>query len=108
MLRIWNDAIVAILSQGISLEEYGTRNWALTRGQALDALDKLTLIGVPISGGDVYIYSNGKYVPTYENWYFESKNGQNYAESSIEYSRNFIENFDAFEKPFFVLVPNLE
>jgi len=108
MFRMWSDAIVAILNQGISLEDYGTRNWALTRGQALEALDKLKLLQVPVSGGDVYIYTNGRYVPTYENWYFENQNDQNYTKNSINYSKNFIKNFDAFEEPFFVLVPHLE
>ncbi|MCJ9753646.1 Imm40 family immunity protein [Neorhizobium sp. BETTINA12A] len=108
MLRMWNNAIVDILSQGIWLGDYGTRNWALTRGQAIDALDRLSLIGVPVSGGDVYIFFDGKYVSTYENWYFEDQGGQDYAEKSIEYSKDFVERFDAFEEPFFVLVPHLD
>lgn len=56
---------------GRGLVRTRTRNWALTREQALNAIDKLRDANVAVLGGDVLSGPDESYRHTYNNWYFE-------------------------------------
>lgn len=47
------------------------RNWALSKEQALTAIDCLRDAGIAVLGGDVLGGPEENYRHTYDNWYFE-------------------------------------
>jgi hypothetical protein len=66
---IWSEQIDPILSRGISLENFGVRNWALDRDNALRAIYELEASGISILGGDVYQLVGEIAEQTYDSWY---------------------------------------
>lgn len=100
-----------VLRVGVSLLHIGISNWALTKSEALYALDQFKLLRVPVLGGDVYLYEDGKFRSGYENWYVKEIPGEpanDFLIRSIEESRHFIENCKLKEPAIvhFVLVPD--
>ena len=73
MKTIWSITIDEILKIGKPLANVGVFNWALTKGQALEVLDKFLTLQIPILGGDVYENIDGKLQPNLDNWYCEPK-----------------------------------
>ncbi len=112
MTIIWTENIDAILSRGVSLESIRVNNWALTRQQALDVLDKFTALGIAVLGGDVYNIKDEVIKASYDNWYCnplvnESKDV--FIQRSLVYARNYICGYSDSEADTvrFVLVPKL-
>lgn len=88
-----------ILKVGKWLGESGINNWALTKSQALEALDKLLNLNIAVLGGDVY-ETRGDYIqPNYDNWYSDRQPGESkedYLNRSIEESRTYIERYAVY------------
>ena len=111
MEQIWPKNIEEILKMGKPLFESGTNNWALTKEQALSAIDQFYCLGIAILGGDVYAFGNQIFVPTYDNWYCDrlpSEEQSSFINRSIHKARQFIEAYNTQEpdKAFFVLIPD--
>jgi hypothetical protein len=112
METIWSKEIDTVLSIGRSLQDVGVRNWALTREKALYALDQLAKKGVAVLGGDVYMTSDGKIEPTYDNWYCDHEQGELdvvFIERSIAQARSYIYNYKETGKKniYFAIVPKI-
>ena len=63
----WREDAQQILSQGLPLHQWGINNWALSKQQAMSAIDELEGIGIPILGGDVFRIANSVPAATYDN-----------------------------------------
>lgn len=62
---------------------------------------------IPIMGGDVYIRKGKKYVPAYDNWYFNKADAKvSFLKESIAATREYILKYPKENQPLFVLVPN--
>lgn len=85
-----------IEGRGVSLSMLGLRERALSRADALTAVDLLKAARTPILGGDVYFDRGGAVENAYSNWYVEKRLSESYAEfalrSCIE-SRAYISTF---------------
>lgn len=109
---IWSTEVDEILKQGYFLGKEGVNNWALSKQQALKALDELLIKKFSILGGDVYVSRNDMFRPTYDNWYcdfFPEESDEEYLWRSIEKAKLYIEKYGITEKEdfYFVLVPNI-
>lgn len=105
----WSGKIDELLSLGQSLESYGILNYALSRDDALDALDKLEVMGVAILGGDVYFANDGVYSLSYDNWYcdpIENITDTEYTQLSISLAKKYIQRYP-IDGAFFALVPKM-
>lgn len=104
----WSKEIDEILKVGKSLNGIGVNNWALTKSQAMEVLEKFSKLKVPVAGGDVYENSDGVFQSNYDNWYCDSeKNDKDYVIQSIKKSKEYIKSYNLNSKYFFVLVPSL-
>lgn len=106
----WSDEIDQILSDGISLHDLGTNNWALDRPAALAAIDHLGAMRVPILGGDVYRLENGAMRSLYDSWHCDrrlTETDSDFLERSIAQARNYVEKYPPAEQMlYFTLVPS--
>lgn len=108
----WTKKSEKILSCGISLVKNGVNNWALTRKQSLQALDKFKNMYVPVVGGDVYeITSNGELESNYDSWYCDRRANEeleDFVIRSINNAHEYITNYSSHDRRdvFFVLVPD--
>lgn len=98
-----------VLKVGKWLGDYGTNNWALTKSQALEALDKLLALNIAVLGGDVLEDTGENIRPNYDNWFSDRHKGESsdkYVIRSIEETRNYIEQYKTYipDKNYFVLV----
>lgn len=60
-----------------------------------------------IYGGDVYMKQGGRYVPSYDNWYFNKEDAKkDYLNESIDCAENYIKNYPMKDDILFVLIPN--
>jgi len=101
----WSTCEKNILSKGIHLAEIGINNWALTKKQAITALESLEDKGIGVSGGDVLRLENGEFNHTYDNWSYECQKDQKideYIAESIGYARNYINTYQG-KGEYFVL-----
>lgn len=112
MKPVWTIEIDKILNVGHQLTDIGLHNWALTKAQALIALEQLSSLEIPILGGDVCHYADDVIKPNYDNWYCdrlseETKN--DFLNRSITKAKNYIELYQPLEpdKIYFVLVPDI-
>jgi hypothetical protein len=106
---VWSVDVDEILSQGIYLDSVGVKNWALDRFATLNAISKLCDIGVPISGGDVYIVINRKIEGTYDNWYCDRLDGEvalDFAKRSAEKAIDYVKGYNS-EAALFTIVPQI-
>jgi hypothetical protein len=108
----WSKTIDEILGVGISLEGIGVRNFALTRQEALTALDQLARNKVPVLGGDVYLMKNGSIEPAYDNWYCDPQKEEaeiDFCNQSISRARDYIDKYKSAEDKavFFAIVPKI-
>jgi len=80
---------------GTPLDSIGINGYALSRQRALQALEILARLKLPVLGGDVIAYHNGMLTLTYDNWYI---NGPFSDSQSVELShkkaRDFIASYD--------------
>jgi hypothetical protein len=106
---VWSERIDPVLKIGTPLEGVGVRNWALTKADALRALENLLEMEVGIAGGDVYKLVNGKLELTYNNWFCDRNAreiSEHYVARSVAHARNYIANYeDQGMEFFFALVP---
>lgn len=97
-----------ILSVGRSLSSEGVNNWALSREQALQAVELFAENSLSISGGDVYVAHQNRLESNYDNWYCERINGENdqeFSERSLHKAKEYISSYGLGEA-FFVIVPS--
>ena len=84
-------------------------NWALTRPQAIEALQELLRRGVPVAGGDVYLDVDGSLSPTLDDWHcnrLRDESSEDYLIRSHRTSVNFIERYPEVKyPPLFAIVP---
>jgi hypothetical protein len=102
-----------ILSRGHFLGDIGINGWALNKEEAEIALLEFEKMQIPILGGDVYEMKNSIISHNYDNWYYERKEDESFAEfvsnsieKATEYIRNYYRNCDP--NIFFVLVPRTQ
>jgi len=104
----YSPEIDAILSVGLSLSEFGINSWALTKEQALAALQKFKLKGIPILGLDVLKLENGIVDYTYDSSCYNRSEGESlsdYINNSINRAINYIKAYPS-EIALFDLVPD--
>jgi hypothetical protein len=99
-----------LADDGIQLTSLGLDEVALTKKNAMRALDIFVDKKTPVLGGDVYFLKNGRLSSAYANWYTERSPEEtisSYAErtwvESREYIRNFVEPPDTAALFVFVL-----
>lgn len=105
----WPNKVESIISSGIALHSVGVSNWALSKEQALDALDKFEAEKISVLGGDVYELNNGEPESNYDNWYCDrepDESLENYVARSISKARAYISNYSSpnQKQEMFVLV----
>ncbi|MBI5845879.1 MAG: hypothetical protein HZB23_14565 [Deltaproteobacteria bacterium] len=97
----------AILSVGSGLGHLGLSYWALTREQALMALDKFEAEAIGIIGGDVLAEKSGVLQHNYDSWHCEPEQDESnsaFVFRSTMKARTYIANYPDTEC-FFVIVP---
>lgn len=111
MGTIWSKPVDSILSVGRCLDEAGVQNWALSRDQALRALNDLQRLGIPILGGDVYLLANGTLRLTHDSWYCNRDDGEactDFVVRSVDTATRYIDAYTLSEaEPYFSLVPKV-
>ena len=111
MKIVWSEEVDAVLSVGYFMGPSGIRNWALSKNQAIAAIEKLEHMGVAILGGDVLVLTEPRYDYSYDNWNCEQQLGESKTEfvrRSAEIARNYIENYKLYNvKCFFELAPDI-
>lgn len=110
MDTIWSKESDAILKVGRSLEDVGVCNWALTKEEALMALDRLETEGIAILGGDVYEMQRESLQSNYDNWYCDREENESksaFVSRSIAKAREYIINYNLNrdKEYFFAIVP---
>lgn len=88
--------VEAIVSSGIALHNMGVSNWALSKAQALSALDKFEIEKISVLGGDVYELNDGEPESNRDNWYCDREPDEafeNYVARSISKARVYISNY---------------
>ena len=103
-----DERINKILSVGRSLSGKGVNNWALSREQALQAVELFAENSLSISGGDVYIVHQNRLEPNYDSWYCEKSNcedEQEFSERSLNKAKEYISSY-GLSNALFVIVPS--
>ena len=100
-----------ILKVGFSLESIGVKNWALSKEDAVKALDKFYELQIPILGGDVCERINEVIQYNYDNWYCDRQPNESkfdFVNRSIGIARDYIKNYNSenSENIFFAFVPD--
>jgi hypothetical protein len=109
---IWSKEVDSVLSMGISMDSLGVKNWALTRGQALEAIHHLSSIHIAILGGDVVTEERNCLAPTYDNWYcnrVSEESDDDYVRRSAEVARRYVQDYreTLARRALFAIVPQL-
>ncbi|HET9825991.1 MAG TPA: Imm40 family immunity protein [Chitinophagaceae bacterium] len=109
---VWSDRIDEVLRVGRQLNAIGLRNWALTKPQALIALEKFSEFGIPVLGGDVYENIEGVIRPNYDSWHCDPLSDEdkvNFIKRSISTAERYIQAYPIKDpnKIFFALVPEV-
>lgn len=92
----WSKKVESIISSGVALHDTGVSNWALSKEQALNALDKFEVEKISVLGGDVYELNDGELESNYDNWYCDrepDESLENYVTRSINKARAYISNY---------------
>ncbi|SFJ07622.1 Immunity protein 40 [Desulfomicrobium apsheronum] len=110
MDTIWSKESDAILKVGRSLEDVGVYNWALTKTEALMALDRLEAEGIAILGGDVYVMQIDSLQSNYDNWYCDRDENEStlaFVSRSIAKAREYVTNYKLSRDAeyYFAIVP---
>lgn len=95
---VWSDRADAILSRGKSLAGIGVRNWALTREQALSALQEFEKARIPVLGGDVLKVGNAQPEHNYDGWHTDRTKDESkgaFLNRSLAAARDYIERYRA-------------
>ncbi len=109
MEYIWTAEVDRILSRGISLESEGIRNWAMTEPLAISAINEIAELGIPILGGDIYVSNIGRLQLTYDNWYCNKRDSENFNEYVARSQQTAISYIRKYAKPtiLFAIVPGV-
>lgn len=105
----WSEDVRNILAGGIPLSSIGVDNWALTKEQAMLALEEFERRNMPVLGGDVYELVDAYPEPNYDNWYCDrnaNESIEDFVARSVHYARDYIERYSnpSGHETFFVLV----
>ena len=111
MEMVWPEIIVEILKNGIPLREIGINNWALSKNETLEAIDKFKKLGIPVLGGDVCQKIDSVMRLSYDNWYCNKNEEETIEEFTIrscKKAKTYIEVFPINKpgKTYFVIVPD--
>lgn len=110
MKPVWTKEVDEILGIGIKLSQIGLSNWALTKSQAICALEQLEALKISILGGDVYQSINGVIKLNYDNWFCEQLGNEPkeaFIKRSISKAKDYINNYpDVLSEIYFVIVPD--
>jgi len=85
-----------LADEGIRLTSLGLDEIALSRENAMMALDIFVEERIPVLGGDVYFLKNARVSPAYANWYTERSAEEpvsSFAERTWVESREYIGKF---------------
>lgn len=109
---VWSKEVDTILSRGRSLSDVGVRNWALSRADALSAIDEFERIGgVALLGGDVYEQRTSIVKSNRDNWHCDRathESDQEFVRRSLDLSKKYIEKYNrAGQSVLFALVPRV-
>jgi hypothetical protein len=110
MEHVWSKEIEEILRMGKPLFSVGVHNWALTKKEAMVAIQQLSSSQIPILGGDVYEIIDGVLQSNYDNWYCDPSSEEtkiDFIKRSVAKAKEYIESYSVREpdKIFFVIVP---
>ena len=103
------EVISSILKVGISLHDEGINNWALTKSQALIAIQDLKDSSIIIAGGDV-LEKNGEFeAPVYnhDNWYCDqqdNESNEDYLNRSYKLAKDYITNYSSKEVEYYFTI----
>lgn len=99
MNTIWSKEVDSILSIGTSLIDQGINNWALSKSQALSALDALEAGDIPVLGGDLVRRSpSGRFESTYDSWHCDrliNEDRHAFVTRSVSVAKAWIQKFTA-------------
>lgn len=98
-----SDQVIEIFKVGHFIDE--CQNWALTKEQALNAIDQLEKIGIAILGGDVYERVKGDFIGSWDSWYSNIEEGESetsYIKRSVAASRSYINKFNYRISTYFI------
>lgn len=94
----WSKKVESIISRGVALHDAGASNWALSKEQALEVLDRFEIEKISVLGGDVYELNEGEPESNYDNWYCDrepDESLENYVTRSIKKARAYISNYSS-------------
>ena len=95
-------------TRGISLQSPGLTEIALSRADAILAIDLLLSASILILGGDVYFKKDTGIESAYANWHSDAMEGEDrkdFVSRSYLETKDYIDNFPSTEPmPVFVLV----
>lgn len=97
-----------ILNIGISLHDSYINNWALTKDQVLDVLQKFEVEGIAILGGDVMDGTGGQIGYESSSWHSDKKKDEEYSDfvkRSIKETREYINKYSISNNTYFILTP---
>ncbi|MGI8544186.1 MAG: Imm40 family immunity protein [Aridibacter sp.] len=92
-----NVNVEKILSEGLSLQNFGINNWGLTKEKALIAINELRNFGIPVLGGDVMKLENGEWIHTYDNWYCDklpNESKEQFMVRSTQAANEYVNNYN--------------
>jgi len=89
--------IQSILATGQYLGPFGMNEWAFSRVVALQVIEALCAIKVPILGGDIYRVMNGRPCATGDSWFCSSRASESldaFIVRSCNESMKYLEEYD--------------
>ncbi|MGN6510373.1 MAG: Imm40 family immunity protein [Chitinophaga sp.] len=107
---VFSEKIDKILSVGINLHDSQIHNWALTKDQALEVLDKFDDAKISVLGGDVMDNINGEMGFSGAGWHSDREKDETYddfVKRSIKKAREYIVKYPASQTDdvYFTIVP---
>lgn len=112
MKTVYTNKVDEMLSVGKWLGDNGIYNWALTKSQASDVLDKLYNSNIGVLGGDVCKDEEGYIWPNYDSWYsnhIPEESNEDFVTRSIKKSKDYIEQYKPYVTDiiYFTIVPDV-
>ncbi len=84
----------SIIDRSISLKEFGILELAWDVDDIKHIIDIFNASRIPILGGDVYRIINGKVCQTYDSWYINKSNEDDFYRKSNEKAMLYILNYE--------------
>lgn len=82
--------------KSISLKSIGVNNIALLKKDALEMLETVKSLEIPVLGGDVCEFFNGNLEYNYDNWYCNKEANEsykNFVERSVKKAKEYIKDY---------------